>query len=134
MPNIITLHAFSGTPMAHPSRSCWILWPNAPFDITLDAITYKKSLTFIPIERSSFQAPEHSTPSPGLVGHTRLSPSCGIKSTKGLFMIKHVCANEQDGAVKEPFEGFFSFSVCYDSTYRKAGQGNSTKYKLTFWV
>lgn len=104
-----------------------------PFDITLDSFTHKKSLTFTPTERSSFQAPEHSTPGPGLVCHTGLLPVCGIKSAKGVFKIKRVWENEQDGSVKELFEGFFSFSVCYDSMYRKAGHGNGAKYKFAFW-
>ncbi|KAF8555423.1 hypothetical protein OG21DRAFT_1570676 [Imleria badia] len=118
-------------------ESAIVLDPMAerPFDITLDAFTYKTLLTFTPTERLSFQAPEHSTPSPGLVGHTGLSLACGIKSSKGVFKIKRVWANEQDGVVKEFFEGFFSFSVCYDSMYRKAGHGNGAtgKFKFAFW-
>ena len=104
-----------------------------PFDVILDSFTYKKSLTFTPTERSSLQAPEHSIPGPGLVGHTGLSPVCGIKSARGVFKIKRVWAKEQDGSVKELFEGFFSFSVCYDSMYRKAGHSNGAGYKFAFW-
>jgi hypothetical protein len=104
-----------------------------PFDIELDSFTYKKSLSFTPTERLSFQASEHNTPGPGLVGHTGLSPLCGIKSAKGVFKIKRVWTKEKDGAMKELFEGFFSFSVCYDSMYRKAGHGNGAKYKFAFW-
>ncbi|KAG6375768.1 hypothetical protein JVT61DRAFT_2618 [Boletus reticuloceps] len=116
-------------------ESATVLDPMAerPFDITLDTFTYKKLLSFTPTERSSFQAPEHSTPGPGLVGHTGLSPVCGIKSAKGVFKIKRAWTREQDGVVKELFEGFFSFSVCYDSMYRKAGHGNGAKYKFAFW-
>lgn len=125
----------SSAPPQGRFESATVLDPMAerPFDITLEAFTYKKSLTFTPTERLSFQAPEHSTPGPGLVGHTGLSPACGIKSAKGVFKIKRVWAREQDGVVKELFEGFFSFSVCYDSMYRKAGHGNGAKYKFAFW-
>ncbi|KAI9570721.1 hypothetical protein HD554DRAFT_2214942 [Boletus coccyginus] len=116
-------------------ESAIVLDPMAerPFDITLDSFTYKKSLSFTPTERSSFRVPEHSTPGPGLVGHTGLAPACGIKSAKGVFKIKRVWTKEQDDTVKELFEGFFSFSVCYDSMYRKAGHGNGAKYKFAFW-
>ena len=104
-----------------------------PFDIILDAFTYKKSLTFTPTERLSFQAPEYSIPGPGLVGHTRLPPTCGIKNARGIFKIKRVWAKEENGSVKELFEGFFSFSVCYDSMYRKAGHGNGAGSRFAFW-
>lgn len=104
-----------------------------PFDITLHSFTHMNSLSFTPIERSSFQAPEHSTPGPGLVAHTGLSPNFGIKNAKGIFKIKRIWAQEQDGLVKELFEGFFSFSVSYDSTYRKADHSNGSVYKFAFW-
>ncbi|KAF9229018.1 hypothetical protein BS17DRAFT_724944 [Gyrodon lividus] len=104
-----------------------------PLDITLGAFTYKKALTYTPTERTSFQAPEQSTVGPGLVGHTGLPVTCGIKSAKGVFKIKRVWATEEHGSTKELFEGFFSFSVCYDSMYRKAGHGNGAKYKFAFW-
>lgn len=127
--------ASSSAPPHGRFESSSVLDPMAerPFDVTLDSFTYKRSLTFTPTERSSFQAPEHSIAGPGLVGHTGLSPACGIKSAKGVFKIKRVWAAEQDGSVKELFEGFFSFSVCYDSMYRKAGHGNGAKYKFAFW-
>lgn len=116
-------------------ESASVLDPMAerPFDIMLDCFTYKKSLTFTPTERSSFQVPEYSVPGSGLVGHTGLSPVCGIKSAKGVFKIKRIWTREQDGLMKELFEGFFSFSVCYDSMYRKAGHGNGATYKFAFW-
>ncbi|KIJ14181.1 hypothetical protein PAXINDRAFT_13091 [Paxillus involutus ATCC 200175] len=117
-------------------ESSTVLNPMAerPFDITLGAFTYKKSLTFTPTERTSFQAPEQSTAGPGLVGHTDLPVTCGIKSAKGVFKIKRVWATEVHGSTKELFEGFFSFGVCYDSMYRKAGHGNGAAYKFAFWA
>lgn len=125
----------SSAPLDGRFESGTVLDPIAerPFDITLDSFTYKKSLSFTPTERLSFQAPEHSTPGPGLVGYTGLLPVCGIKNARGVFKIKRVWTKEQDGSVKELFEGFFSFSVCYDSLYRKAGHGNGAKYKFAFW-
>ncbi|KAF8555420.1 hypothetical protein OG21DRAFT_1410892, partial [Imleria badia] len=59
---------------------------------------------------------------------------CGIKSAEDIFKIKCVWAKEQDGTVKELVECFFSFSVCYDSMYRKAGHGNRAKYNFAFWA
>ncbi|KIK91043.1 hypothetical protein PAXRUDRAFT_651019 [Paxillus rubicundulus Ve08.2h10] len=105
-----------------------------PFDIKLGAFTYKKSLTFTPTERTSFQAPDQSTDGPGLVGHTDLPVTCGIKGAKGVFKIRRVWATEDHGSTKELFEGFFSFGVCYDSMYRKAGHGNGAAYKFAFWA
>ncbi|KAF8555439.1 hypothetical protein OG21DRAFT_904431 [Imleria badia] len=106
-----------------------------PFDITLEDITYKESLTFTSTERLSFHAPEHSTPGPGLVRDTRLSSEsdCGIQSAEGVFKIKRVWATEEDGAVKELFEGFFSFNVSYSGLYRRKGHGNGEKYEFAFW-
>ncbi|KAG9318088.1 hypothetical protein JVU11DRAFT_154 [Chiua virens] len=104
-----------------------------PFEINLDSFTYKKALTFTPTERLSFQVPEHSTSGPGLVGHTGLLPVCGIKNARGIFKIKRVWTREQGGLLRELFEGFFSFSVGYDSMYRKAGHGNGATYKFAFW-
>ncbi|KIJ63448.1 hypothetical protein HYDPIDRAFT_55027, partial [Hydnomerulius pinastri MD-312] len=62
-----------------------------------------------------------------------LPGTCGIKSARGVFKIKRVWAKVGDGSTKELFEGFFSFSVSYDSMYKKAGHGNGAKYKFAFW-
>ncbi|KAH7919490.1 hypothetical protein BV22DRAFT_1051005 [Leucogyrophana mollusca] len=106
-----------------------------PFDMNIGPFTYKKNLTFTPTERSSFLAAEHNPAGPGMVAQTGLPSQCGIKSAKGVFKIKRVWVAPGEGVAgpKELFEGFFSFSVSYDSMYRKAGHGTGAKYKFAFW-
>lgn len=109
-----------------------------PYDIQLRNILYKKSLSFAPnTERPSFAAPEASSsaPGPGISAKTSIPDQCGIKSSKGVFKMKRVWAKlTPEGAMQELFEGFFSFSVSFDSLYKKAGHGNGAKYKYAFWA
>jgi hypothetical protein len=109
-----------------------------PYDIDICAIVTKKSLSFAPTtERPSFAHPEASTsaPGPGISAKTRLPDQCGIKSSKGVFKMKRVWAKVVPGGIpQELFEGFFSFSVSFDSLYKKAGHGNGAKYKYAFWA
>jgi hypothetical protein len=39
-----------------------------------------------------------------------------------------------EGVLEELFEGFFSFSISFDSLYKKAGHGNGARYKYAFWA
>jgi hypothetical protein len=109
-----------------------------PYDIQLCNIIPRKTLSFAPnTEHSSFAAPEASSsaPGPGITASPSLPDQCGIKSSKGVFKMKRVWAKlTPEGALEELFEGFFSFSVSFDSLYKKAGHGNGARYKYAFWA
>ncbi|KAG1723481.1 uncharacterized protein EDB91DRAFT_1015461, partial [Suillus paluster] len=63
-----------------------------------------------------------------------LPPQCGVKNAKGIWKMKRVWVGETTKSVqKELFEGYFSFSVSYDSMYRKAGHGSGSMCRFAFW-
>ncbi|KIM80040.1 hypothetical protein PILCRDRAFT_822875 [Piloderma croceum F 1598] len=109
-----------------------------PYDIQLCNIIPRKTLFFAPnTEHSSFAAPEASSsaPGPGISASPSLPDQCGIKSSKGVFKMKRVWAKlTPEGALKELFEGFFSFSISFDNLYKQAGHGNGARYKYAFWA
>lgn len=109
-----------------------------PYDIQVCNIIPRKTLPFAPnTEYSSFAAPEASSsaPGPGISARLSLPDQCGIKSSKGVFKMKRVWAKlTPEGVLEELFEGFFSFSISFDSLYKKAGHGNGARYKYAFWA
>ncbi|KIM90091.1 hypothetical protein PILCRDRAFT_84257 [Piloderma croceum F 1598] len=76
-----------------------------------------------------------SAPGPGISARPSFPDQCGIKSSKDVFKMKRVWAKlTPEGTLEELFEGFFSFSVSFDSLYKKAGHGNGARYKYAFWA
>ncbi|KAF8555416.1 hypothetical protein OG21DRAFT_1507705 [Imleria badia] len=84
-------------------RSSLLTSPPHPFDIMLDAFMYKKSRTFTPTKplTTAPLAPSHWT-------YQTFPRLLVLRVPSGDFKIKRVWAKEQDGTVKELFEGFFS--------------------------
>jgi hypothetical protein len=94
-----------------------------PFDITIDSIQRRESLSFTKGELSSFAAPDAVPNGQGISAKMELTEMhCGIKSASGVFKIKRVWTKpnpDVDGEFVELFEGFVSFKVSYSALYRR---------------
>jgi len=107
-----------------------------PFDIIINSVQCRESLSFTKSELLFFAAPDAIPEGPGISGKMELDPRCGIKSASGVFKIKRVWTKpnpDVDGEFVELFEGFMSFKVSYGALYRRNGHGNGNNIKFAFW-
>ena len=104
-----------------------------PFELALDSLALKKSLSFTARESREAYFSEPPTAPAGITGTIDLeNDHCGISSTSGSFKMRRawIDSNGKD----EVFEGYASVNIVYLGMYRRHSSENACKVSFAFWA